>query len=182
MLPPERSPEAEGTAGWWKRDARGVFDGMPSGVEEDEEVSKKASCEEDRISALPDEVTHHLLGFLPAPEAVRTSLLARGWRHHWKYMRSLRFTVLADGPVVSAEWLNRFMGRLLQDLHAPLDVCDIYMEHGFCYFVTEMQAYNWVHKAVSGLHARDLMVGLQRLAERPSYWQGSLSCQGTWRD
>jgi hypothetical protein len=42
---------------------------------------------EDRISTLPDEIIHHLLGFLPAPEAVRTSLLARGWRHHWKSMR-----------------------------------------------------------------------------------------------
>ncbi|WVZ53547.1 hypothetical protein U9M48_004473 [Paspalum notatum var. saurae] len=154
----------------WKRNAnaRVVFDGMRTGVEEGERASKEARYEEDRISALPDEVIRHLLGFLPAPEAVRTSLLARGWRHHWKYMRSLRFTVF-DGPVVSAQWVNRFMGRLLQDLHAPLDVCDIYMEHGLCYFVTELQAYNWVHKAVSGLHARDLMVGLQRLPERPSF-------------
>ncbi|KAJ1275062.1 hypothetical protein BS78_05G107200 [Paspalum vaginatum] len=91
ILPPERSPEAEGTAGW-KRDARGLFDGMHTGFQEDEAASKKARCEEDQISALPDEVIRHLLGFLPAPEAVRTSLLARGWRHHWKYMRSLRLT------------------------------------------------------------------------------------------
>jgi hypothetical protein len=32
---------------------------------------------EAQISVIPDEIIHHLLGFLPASEAVRTSMLAQ---------------------------------------------------------------------------------------------------------
>ncbi|KAG2556518.1 hypothetical protein PVAP13_8NG204201 [Panicum virgatum] len=49
---------------------------MPPGSQEDGAASMEAADCEDRISALPDEVIHHLLGLLPAPEAVRTCLLA----------------------------------------------------------------------------------------------------------
>nr|CAB3489454.1 unnamed protein product [Digitaria exilis] len=87
---------------------------MPTGSKQDETASMKHGFE-DRISALPDELIHHLLGFLQAPEAVRTSLLSRRWRHHWKSMRSLRLT-LVDGPELRAEWLNQFMGHLLREL------------------------------------------------------------------
>ncbi|RCV37541.1 hypothetical protein SETIT_8G071800v2, partial [Setaria italica] len=128
----------------------------------------EAGCE-DRISALPDEIIHHLLGFLPAPEAVRTSLLARGWRHHWKSMRSLRFTVFDDGPAVSAEWMNRFMGHLFHDLRGALDVCDIYVYVGRCDDVTALESYRWVRQAVSKLRVRVLMVDIEFLAEQPSF-------------
>jgi hypothetical protein len=33
------------------------------------------------IESLPDGVLEHILGFLPSAEAVRTSMLARRWRH-----------------------------------------------------------------------------------------------------
>ncbi|XP_039776363.1 putative F-box/LRR-repeat protein At5g02930 isoform X3 [Panicum virgatum] len=48
--------------------------------------SKKASSADggDRISGLPDEVFHRVLSHLPAPEAARTSVLARRWRDLWK--------------------------------------------------------------------------------------------------
>ncbi|TVU16809.1 hypothetical protein EJB05_36964 [Eragrostis curvula] len=49
---------------------------------------------EDRISALPDGVLEHIIGFLPADQSVRTSLLARRWRHLWSSMRCLRITHL----------------------------------------------------------------------------------------
>jgi len=43
---------------------------MPPGSQEDGAASMEAAGCEDRISALPDEVIHHLLGLLPAPEVV----------------------------------------------------------------------------------------------------------------
>ncbi|TVU26394.1 hypothetical protein EJB05_28939, partial [Eragrostis curvula] len=135
---------------------------------DDETLAEEEAASLDRISALPDEVIHHVLGLLPAPEAVRTSVLARGWRHHWKSMRSLQLTV-SDGMVLSADWLNRFMGRLLRDLRAPLDVCDIYVEEGLCDDVTALDAYRWVRQAVSKHHARELMVDLELAYEQSSF-------------
>ena len=38
----------------------------------------------DRLSALPDELIHTVLSFLPAPEVVRTCLLSRRWRSLWR--------------------------------------------------------------------------------------------------
>ncbi|CAL5079371.1 unnamed protein product [Urochloa decumbens] len=38
----------------------------------------------DRLSALPDGLLHAIMSFLPAPQAVRTSLLSRRWRHLWQ--------------------------------------------------------------------------------------------------
>jgi len=38
----------------------------------------------DRLSALPDELLHVILSFLPAPLVVQTSLLSRRWRRLWR--------------------------------------------------------------------------------------------------
>ena len=116
-----------------------------------------ADCE-DRISALPNEVIHHLLGLLPVPEAVRTSLLTRGWRHHWRSMRSLGLAV-TDGPALNAEWLNRFMSHLLCGLHTPLDVCDIYIEFGQCDDVAALESYRRLYRpfSITDRHSSDLI-------------------------
>nr|CAB3491214.1 unnamed protein product [Digitaria exilis] len=44
----------------------------------------------DWISALPDAVLQHVLGFLPADEAVRMSIVASRWRHLWSSLGRLR--------------------------------------------------------------------------------------------
>ncbi|TVU26396.1 hypothetical protein EJB05_28941, partial [Eragrostis curvula] len=46
----------------------------------------------DRISDLPEDVIHHVLSLLPAHDAVRTSVLARRWRHLWSSAPGLRVT------------------------------------------------------------------------------------------
>ncbi|CAN6374651.1 unnamed protein product [Urochloa humidicola] len=50
----------------------------------------------DRIGALPDEILHRVLSFLPAQQAVQTCVLARRWIHLWKHTTGLRI-VGADG-------------------------------------------------------------------------------------
>ncbi|KAG0529151.1 hypothetical protein BDA96_05G073600 [Sorghum bicolor] len=47
---------------------------------------------EDRISALPDAVLQHALGFLPAQDAVRTCVLGQRWRGLWRSLPRLRIT------------------------------------------------------------------------------------------
>ncbi|KAL6660813.1 hypothetical protein ACP70R_001848 [Stipagrostis hirtigluma subsp. patula] len=76
------------------------------------------------IGVLPDSVLAHVLGFLPAEEAVRTCVLARRWRHLWKSATGLR-VVAADGEFLGTEEkLQDFVGRvLLLREGAPLDTC-----------------------------------------------------------
>jgi hypothetical protein len=46
----------------------------------------------DRLSAQPDGVLQHVLGFLSAHEVARTSVLALRWRHIWRFVRRLHIT------------------------------------------------------------------------------------------
>ncbi|KAL6868171.1 hypothetical protein ACP4OV_015016 [Aristida adscensionis] len=46
----------------------------------------------DRLGALPDELLHYVLSFLPAHSAVATSLLARRWLRLWRSAPALRVT------------------------------------------------------------------------------------------
>ncbi|CAL4914444.1 unnamed protein product [Urochloa decumbens] len=50
----------------------------------------------DRIGALPDEILHRVLSFLPAQQAVQTCVLSRRWLYLWKHATGLRI-VGADG-------------------------------------------------------------------------------------
>ena len=43
----------------------------------------RAAAKRDHLSALPDELLHHIMSSLKALEAVRTCVLARRWRHLW---------------------------------------------------------------------------------------------------
>nr|CAB3489440.1 unnamed protein product [Digitaria exilis] len=73
----------------------------------------------DRISALPDGILQHVLGFLQADEAVRTSVLAPCWRDLWRTMPVLRITRRR----VFVQSIRRFMDHLflLRDRSGLLD-------------------------------------------------------------
>nr|CAB3489469.1 unnamed protein product [Digitaria exilis] len=67
----------------------------------------------DRSGALPDEILHRVLSFLPAQQAVRTCVLARHWLHLWKHATGLR-VVGADGkePALFEE-IREFVDSLI---------------------------------------------------------------------
>ncbi|CAM0876187.1 unnamed protein product [Alopecurus aequalis] len=79
----------------------------------------------DRLSALPDALLQHALGFLEAGEAVRTCVLSRRWRHLWKPTPRLRVTDVE--AFRSVEKLNRFVDHmlLLRDAGSVLDECEL---------------------------------------------------------
>ncbi|CAN6216746.1 unnamed protein product [Urochloa humidicola] len=62
------------------------------------------------IDALPDGVLQHILGFLPAWDAVRTCVLARRWRNLWKFATCLRIFGNEDHDLV---WLQKSVDHLL---------------------------------------------------------------------
>ncbi|KAL6658195.1 hypothetical protein ACP70R_003781 [Stipagrostis hirtigluma subsp. patula] len=80
----------------------------------------------DGIDALPDGVLEHILGFLPAEDAVRTCVLARRWRHRWKFATGLD-VVGANGEFLgSVKKLQEFMDHLLRGRGGSgLDTCDL---------------------------------------------------------
>ncbi|RLM70177.1 F-box domain containing protein [Panicum miliaceum] len=82
-------------------------------------MAAPAASGADHISALPDGVLQHVLGFHEADEAVPTSVLARRWSCLWRFMAALRVT--RGGTVSSSRY---FVDRLL-DLRgrSPLDAC-----------------------------------------------------------
>ncbi|TVU26083.1 hypothetical protein EJB05_28612, partial [Eragrostis curvula] len=88
---------------------------------------------EDRISALPDDVLHLLLSSLPSDEAVRTSVLARRWRHLWKSARAIRVSPRRrrSRGHAAVRWtprsLTRFVNHLLllRGYSPAADECDI---------------------------------------------------------
>jgi hypothetical protein len=85
----------------------------------------------DRISALPDELLHHVMSFLPMHEVVCMSLLARRWLDLWKSAPAMRVTAVkdCDNPrwfinYVNILLLSRHSGARLDSFNLNLDECD----------------------------------------------------------
>lgn len=84
--------------------------------------------EEDRISALPEDVLQQLLSWLPSCHAVQTCVLARDWRNRWKTVPRLCIYHPAEDMETygSFEGLNNFVNNLLHSREqTPLDECVI---------------------------------------------------------
>ncbi|KAM3293611.1 hypothetical protein ACQJBY_036886 [Aegilops geniculata] len=111
----------------------------------------------DGLSALPDDAIRHVIGFLPARDAVQTSALARGWRSHWTSMHSLRFTPAAGSVTVAG--LKRLVDRLLLDLHTPLDECVIDVKE---FWQLHGEFNSLIRHAVSECQVRALTVSLHK--------------------
>ncbi|KAJ3704122.1 hypothetical protein LUZ61_007827 [Rhynchospora tenuis] len=82
-------------------------------------------AEADRISSLPSEVIASILSRLPLEDAVRTSVLARSWRHLWTFSPRLRLGWSGngsdddnDGPVASS-WIER-VHHVVASVRGPL--------------------------------------------------------------
>ncbi|CAO2141645.1 unnamed protein product [Urochloa humidicola] len=65
----------------------------------------------DPFCELPDAVVHHIIGFLPALDAVRTSVLARRWHPLWRSTPRLRIANIEVLQHVGI--LNRFVRHML---------------------------------------------------------------------
>ncbi|CAM0870857.1 unnamed protein product [Alopecurus aequalis] len=116
----------------------------------------------DRISALPEDLLHHVLRLLPAEEAVRTCVLARRWRGVWRSVPALRFT--GSKAWGSADRFAQFVDHLLHlrcaTAGAPLDSCYFDFDaDGFMRLPAhQQQASNWIWQAAAVSRALRLRV------------------------
>ncbi|KAF8711280.1 hypothetical protein HU200_029301 [Digitaria exilis] len=77
------------------------------------------------IEVLPDSILEHILGFLPSPEAVQTSVLARRWRHLWKSATGLRVGCEYSDPRPVEELRSLMNHLLIIRQGSPLEKCDL---------------------------------------------------------
>ncbi|CAD6257649.1 unnamed protein product [Miscanthus lutarioriparius] len=100
---------------------------MPKRSRENCEEPAAKAGNEDRLGSLPDDALLHVLSLLPSEDAVRTCVLARRWRHLWRFTAALRIA-RDDDKRWSVRWLHRFVTNFLRlrDSLSPLDVCDIF--------------------------------------------------------
>ncbi|CAM0950963.1 unnamed protein product [Alopecurus aequalis] len=99
-----------------------------------------------KIDDLPNGVLAHIISFLPAHDAVRTSMLARRWRHLWTSAPALRIT--AVGGFGTAERFNNFVDRLILlrgKSGCPLRSCEFDLdrkEFGFDWFLSAVHVWS----------------------------------------
>ncbi|KAK1685365.1 hypothetical protein QYE76_046213 [Lolium multiflorum] len=100
-----------------------------------------ASGRGDRIGALPDDLLHHVLSFLPAHEAVRTCVLARRWLHLWKSAPALRVTGIkgCNNAARFAYFVDNLL--LLRDPRARLESFELDLDERDFSFNAFLPAY-----------------------------------------
>ncbi|KAG2577445.1 putative F-box/LRR-repeat protein At4g13960 [Panicum virgatum] len=96
------------------------------------DVAVASGSDSGAIDVLSDDILEHILGFLPAAEAVRTSVLARRWRHRWKFATALNVMCIMESycycwpkkpPVEECSKAVDDMLRLRG--HTPLEACHL---------------------------------------------------------
>ncbi|XP_047065476.1 uncharacterized protein LOC124673441 [Lolium rigidum] len=87
-----------------------------------DKTSRSVGEAEDRLSALPDALLHHIMSFLKAWEVVPTGLLARRWRHLWASAPCVDIRACSSGRGGAPSELRDFVNCLLlfRDVSAPV--------------------------------------------------------------
>ncbi|XP_010273606.1 PREDICTED: F-box/FBD/LRR-repeat protein At1g13570-like [Nelumbo nucifera] len=83
---------------------------------------------QDVLSNLPDAIIQHILVHMPIRDAVRTSILSRGWRYKWATIPTLEFDYRCiptssskEDPLVKMEKFVNFVARALLLHTGPID-------------------------------------------------------------
>ena len=120
-----------------------MLDGMPR--RKHPKISEAPSAT--KIDDLPDGVLGLIISFLPAHDAVRTSRLARRWRHLWTSAPALLITA-AGGFGTAQEW------RLILSRRgsvSPLESCEFNLvknEFGFDWFLPALHVSSSLQSAL----------------------------------
>ncbi|XP_044318305.1 F-box/LRR-repeat protein At1g48400-like [Triticum aestivum] len=111
----------------------------------------RAAAKRDHLSALPDELLHHIMSFLKAWEVVHTCVLARRWRHLWASVPCVNLRVhpstgrYGDPSEKFRDFVHRLF--LLREASAPVVMLRLWSsdeEAGF----TDDDASVWMRAAI----------------------------------
>nr|DAD35988.1 TPA_asm: hypothetical protein HUJ06_006628 [Nelumbo nucifera] len=141
---------------WAFSSSRIINEVMEFGEQDELQVEKKRLSDMgnvgegcDRISDLPESILHHILSFLPARYAVRTSILSRRWQHLWYYVSILDF----DDDLLNDDGINEdlkckymdFVDKVLV-LHSSLNLYRVRLPCGDC---DASRVDTWIRAAIN---------------------------------
>ncbi|XP_015695724.1 uncharacterized protein LOC102721387 isoform X1 [Oryza brachyantha] len=131
----------------WVPRRQGEGEGRPSGS------SRYAVAPADRLSALPDEILHHVMSFLKAWEVVRTCVLSQRWRRLWASAPCVDIRVRSCGRDGDPpEEFGKFVYRLLlaREVSAPVDTLRLRSSDGEEYAETydNDDVNMWIYSAI----------------------------------
>ncbi|CAO2035125.1 unnamed protein product [Urochloa humidicola] len=110
----------------------------------------------DRLSALPDELLHRVLSFLPSRQAVHTTVLSKRWMDLWRLMPALNLNIsefkAPDNSLSAVQrWrkMENFTTNLLMRHRAPrLDVFRLDVGFPFTGADWALNVDRWIRRAM----------------------------------
>ncbi|GAU38279.1 hypothetical protein TSUD_119600 [Trifolium subterraneum] len=95
---------------------------------------------EDKLSALPDGVLHHILFFSDAKQAVQTCILSKRWKNLWKTLPTLK---LSSFKFKTLEAFTKFVSHILslRDPSTSLNTFEFYRKE---YGNISLVLLNWL--------------------------------------
>lgn len=117
---------------------------VPTNDEQEEQVG------EDRLSSLPDELIHHILGFSDVRLAVQTSILSKRWKLIWTSLPFLNFTKFEQGsvPIFTSSVVEfKFINNLFSFRNHDSEI--LILNLSFCYEQPRYLVYNILAYAIS---------------------------------
>ncbi|AET01505.1 putative F-box domain, leucine-rich repeat domain, L domain-containing protein [Medicago truncatula] len=131
-------------------------------------MAEDSKLEEDRISNLPDGLLNQILSLLPIKDAVATGRLSRRWRHLWKHLSVLNFSLShfkiyeeCDGTEDPTEEFRSFallVNGVLALLRNPRAIRKFHLHCAHSHLDDKFRAYSvdtWV-RSVIGPHLEEL--------------------------
>nr|XP_043625826.1 F-box/LRR-repeat protein At3g59200-like [Erigeron canadensis] len=136
----------------------------------------------DRLSSLPDEVLTHILDFIPTKSAVQTSILAKRWRHSWKYVTNLQFDDMFSFSGLDS--FTKYVDRVLE-LYKTTHVKSFRLDFSSLW-VPKATTLKWIDEAirlnVSELEIRSVLLDLPSPFVRKTLTKLTLVCTRYWDD
>ncbi|XP_037496519.1 putative F-box/LRR-repeat protein At3g28410 [Jatropha curcas] len=122
-------------------------------------VNEEGNIYSNGIDDLPEPILVHILSFLPAKDAVKTSILSKKWEYLWRSVTNLRFHDIFDffypisyvlpSSLFMSDSLTELKVGMFEDLKLPSYICFSSLKILTLKYVTFLDAQS-MHQLFSG--------------------------------